>query len=145
MGKTIGSGVVVSIGQGDAATVTDALDTFDAIGGIDSVGAAEEKRDQVDVTTLDSTEREFINGIKDTPEISFELKYNASDAGQASAAAAFDSGQLRNFRIVYTSTPAKTAKFTGVVTEKPNPNVGGFGDALSATLTVQRRGAVTWV
>lgn len=140
----IGQGVIVSIGQGDAATVGDATDVFDAIGKIESVGAADQVRDQVEVTNFDSAEKEYINGLKDTPEIEFGMKYDPADAGQVSAAAAFDSGELRNFRVAYPTTPVQTAKFQGVVVKRPNPEAGGTGDAITASMTIRRRSAVTW-
>ncbi|MDQ7019614.1 MAG: phage tail tube protein [Robiginitomaculum sp.] len=136
-------GVVVSIGQGDAATVLPGVDVFDAIGELTSCQSPNETRERIEVTNFDSAAKEFISGLKDGGEAQFEMNFVPGDAGQASVRAAFDSGQLRNFRIVFTDAATTTLDFKVLVLEKPVAS-GGVGEALTASMTVKVSGAVTW-
>ncbi len=137
------TGVVVSIGQGDGASTTPALDTFDAIAEITSCQSPSETRDQTEVTNFDSTAKEFIANLKDGGEAQFDMNFVPGDTGQTSVRSAFDSGQLRNFRIVFTDAAATTLDFKALVLAKPVAS-GGIGDALSSSMTVKVTGSVTW-
>ena len=140
---TSAQGVVVSIGQGDANSITPALDTFDAIGELTSCQSPNESRERTDVTNFDSAAREFIAGLKDGGEAQFDMNFVPGNAGQASVRAAFDSGQLRNFRIVFTDAATTTLDFKVLVLEKPVAS-GSVNEALTSSMTVKVSGDVTW-
>ncbi|PCI51394.1 MAG: hypothetical protein COB49_01955 [Alphaproteobacteria bacterium] len=136
-------GVVVSIGQGDAATVLPGVDVFDAIAELTSCQSPSETRDQIETTNFDSAAKEFIAGLKDGGEAQFDMNFVPGDAGQTSVRSAFDSGQLRNFLIVFTDAATTTLDFKALVLQKPIAS-GGVGEALTSSLTIKVSGTVTW-
>jgi len=69
-----------TLGHGAALTIN-AVD----IGNITSISGPNQSRDSVDISTMDSTAkwREFIPGMIDAGEITFDVNYDGSAAGEA--------------------------------------------------------------
>jgi len=64
---------------------TSATATTTAIGNIISIGGPDESRDSIDKSTMDSTSkwREYISGMLDAGEVTFDVNYDGAAAGTA--------------------------------------------------------------
>lgn len=90
-----------------------------AVTGLKSIGGIQLTADTIDVTTLDSTGeyREFIGGFKDAGEVSASGNFEPGDTtGQAALLAAFESGAVTAFSILFPSAMGAEWSFNGVVT-----------------------------
>jgi len=74
-------------GHGTSLKVSDntAVTTVTTIGNIISISGPNHTRDSIDISTMDSTAkfREFIPGMLDAGEVTFELNYDGTAAGTA--------------------------------------------------------------
>lgn len=88
------------------------------IAGLKSIGGLELSADTIDATTLDSDGgyREFIGGFKDAGEVSASGFFGPNDPGQAALYAAFESGAVIPFQILFPARLGATWSFNGVVT-----------------------------
>lgn len=105
----------VKIQRGDGG----GTETFTTIAEIHNFSGPTEKAKAIDVTNLDSQAKEFINGLMDPGEVSFEGNYVAGDAMQQGLRADLVARVRRNFRILLTDdlvTPT-TITFTAVITD----------------------------
>ena len=78
-----------------------------ALGNIISITGPNMVRDALDVSTMDSTNkaREFIAGMRDAGEVSVELNYDGSAAGNANVIdTAFKSGTAETWTIAFPDT-----------------------------------------
>lgn len=75
------------------------IEAFAAIAEITSISGPNETAAQIDVTSFDSTAREYIAGLRDGGEISFEFNFVGDDASQQGLRDDFAAGVLRNFEI----------------------------------------------
>lgn len=90
-----------------------------AIASLSSVGGISLSADTIDTTALDTTGgyRTFIAGFKDAGEVSMSGFFDPSDTtGQAALYAAFGTGAVTAFSIVFPSTMGASWAFDGVVT-----------------------------
>jgi predicted secreted protein len=71
-------------GHGTVVTVTDGTNTTTA-GYITNISGPNESRDSIDVSTMDSTNkwRQFLDGMLDAGEASFDLVYDGASGGNA--------------------------------------------------------------
>lgn len=83
-----------------------------------SIGGLELSADTIDTTSLDSDGgyREFIAGFKDAGEVSISGYFAPGDTGQAAAYAAFESGAVMPFSIIFPAALGASWNFNGVVT-----------------------------
>lgn len=108
-----GSGTIFSIGTAEALT---------AVAEIKSIKQSGRKNELEDVTSLDSTAKEFINSLPDNGEYDLSGNFVSGDAGQTLLETAFTSGGVYNCSIVLPKTKTQTTKgdtwtFSAVVTE----------------------------
>jgi predicted secreted protein len=102
--------------------------------------------DTIDVTTHDTSSgwREYIGGLRDGGEVSFDINFIPTEVTHA-----YDSGlledylnrTLRNFKLVFPTTPAVTWTIAGIVTnfETSEP----IDDVIGASMTIKVSGAPT--
>lgn len=106
-------GVKIQRGDGGGTEV------FTTIAEIHNFSGPTEKAKAIDVTNLDSQAKEFINGLMDPGEVTFEGNYVAGDAQQQGLRADLVNRVKRNFKILLTDdlvTPTAIA-FTAVIQE----------------------------
>jgi predicted secreted protein len=108
----------VKLQRGDGATPTEA---FATIAEVTSISGPNESAASIDVTSFDSTSREYIAGLRDGGEVSIEFNFVGDDVSQAGLRADFASGAKRNFTIdlddaTATLTVASKYAFAAVVT-----------------------------
>lgn len=109
------------------------------------------RRDLVDVTNHESQGgyREFINGLNDAGELTFDINYIPTDGTHDATSgllADFDSGLRRDFRLVFpdgaAGTPTTAWTFQGVV--NGFEVTAAIDDALIASVTIKITGAPTF-
>lgn len=116
--------------------------------------------DEIDKTSLTSTAKEFLQGLRDYGEASFEMNWDPiASANHQQLQADFDAGTTREWIIGFSDgtspaptvtasafgTPATTrtwVKFTGFI--KAIPMQGATNDLVKSTLTVRASGTPTY-
>lgn len=134
-------GLVVSIGQGDAATVVPASDTFDPIEEVTDMSGPGGEANVIDASSFDSTRVEKLMGLADEGQLTLSVNYIPQATGQASAFAARAAQQLRNIRITMTDAGAEQFDFTGYVIGFSHS--ASVNDKVNAEITIEITGAVT--
>jgi hypothetical protein len=97
---------------------------------------------ETDVTSLDSTAKEFLSGLRDYGGISFEMNWLGDDTGQVALRAAADSGLTKNWKLTLISGTNDVAAFSGFV--KSVPIAGGVDAAVTGSFRIRITGAVVW-
>lgn len=122
-------------------------EVFTTIAAITSFSGPNETAPTVDVTTMDSTAREYITGLKDQGEITFDLIFVGSNAQQQGVRTDLTNGTTRNFKLVIPDKTLEadctTLSFAGVVTQFAL--TGQTDDAWRGSVTIKLSGAGTWV
>lgn len=126
---------------GDGATPTEGFDTIPGVGSITGPG---QTRDTIDVTSHSSSGgyREYIGGLRDGGELSFDLFWLWTDDTQNALEDAYNSDDTVNFRVVYDFTPNdEYDQFAGLVTDlsKASPVDG----AATRSCTIKITGPVS--
>jgi len=120
-------------------------EVFTTIGEITNFSGPSSMVSELDVTSFDSTAREFISdGLPDSGEVTFDLNFVGNDAQQQGLRADCDAGTLRNFKIIladHASTPT-TFAFAAIVKKFDGPK-GGIAAAYSASISLRVSGAKT--
>jgi len=135
---------------GFAATLkTEISGVYTTIAQVRDISGPNMQRDTVEVTSRDSTgqAREFLAGLQDNGEITFDIVYDP-DATTHSASASgglvtlLNSGALNNFRLTFADSTPMTATFAGIVTgfQPTTP----LNDAQAADVTIKVSGQITW-
>jgi len=99
--------------RGDGATPTEA---FAAVPKLRSLSGPDGSATEIDITTLDSTAREYALGLKDSGTITIEGNYVPTDTQQAGLRADWGARTLRNFELHFTDSPATVWAFSAFVT-----------------------------
>ena len=58
-----------------------------------------QEKPEIDVTSLDSTAREYVNGLGVGAELDIEFNWHKADAGQVALGAAYTAGSVYPFRV----------------------------------------------
>lgn len=116
--------------------------TYIDVAQIRTIGLGQGSTELIDVTTLDtSASREFVNGFKDSDEITLEIKYDPANSGHEYLRNAHG-GSAIGFRVTLSDTG--TATFTG------SALVTGFSinldtdGPIDATVTLKPTGTITF-
>ena len=130
------TGKTITVGSGTATPVT-----YTTIGNLKTFSGFDGQASELDRTNFGSTAKEFVLGLVDYGQFSFDVDYDFTDAGQAAVLAAQVSGLLKNFKLTLPDT--HTASFTAYV--KRLPTAGGVDQIVKRSgATVRISGAVTW-
>lgn len=109
------------LGQGIAPGVLPGADTFDRIGNLTAASGPELSKDDIEVTDMDSTIKEFFGDLANPGSISFTANRNFGDTGQDAARADAQLQIQRNVRIERidpaTLSVIETVDFVGEVME----------------------------
>lgn len=89
-------------------------EVFTKVAEVKDVGGPDENADRIEVTSLDSTSKEFIAGLRDGGEVKAEANSINTNAQQQGVYADFQAGTLRNWKIV--CPDGETHAFAGIVT-----------------------------
>ena len=129
--------------QDTTLTIANSGGTPVAIGGIKSItGVGSGTAKEIDVTTLASTAKEFLQGLRDFGSIKVALVRNQDDAGQAEAFSASGLQAVRQFVLTLPTSTANVGTFSGfVVSLTTDVNAD---DAVMGDLTIRITGAIVW-
>jgi hypothetical protein len=109
-------GVKLQRGDGGGSEV------FTTIGEVTNFKGPSEKAPQLDATSFDSTAMEFIAGLGDSGEVTFDILFVGSDAQQQGLRTDLRAGTLRNFKLNlndHVSDPT-IVSFSAIVTAAPD-------------------------
>ena len=144
-GAILGKGIQFQVGAGAGP------DVFATVAEVMDISGPGMSRAAIDVTTQDSAGkwREFIKGLKDPGEVTFDIKYVPTAATHKNAAQGLlaelddDSTTLRNFKLIFPDSGSTTWSFSGFVSGfEPSAPVE---NELTASVTIQLSGAPTLV
>jgi hypothetical protein len=110
-----------------------------AVGHITTIGGPNSTASTIDVTTHDSDWMEYVAGMKDAGEVSFDINFMSTDSQQA---VRDDLGGAPAAYIIEFPGAGSVA-FSATVTAF-GMNAGGVNDKLSASVTLKATGALVW-
>ena len=120
-------------------------EVFTTIGEVTNVKGPAEKAPQLDATSFDSTSMEFIAGLSDSGEVSFDVNFVGSDAQQQGLRTDCRNGTLRNFKLIlndHVSTPT-TITFAAIVTAPPELSAS-VNQVVKGSCSLKISGTPTW-
>lgn len=127
-------GMTLKIGDGASPEV------FTAIGDISDISGPDGAATEIDVTTLDSTGKEFRMGLKDEGQVTFTCFYQPKDTQHAALRTARSNRTLTNFQLTFTDSPATVWSFSAYVMSIPLSN--SVDGATSANITLRISGSI---
>lgn len=122
-------------------------ETFTLVGEVRSISGPSESVETIDVTSQDSTAKEFISaGLVDGGEVTLEMNLIGSDAQQQGLRSDMVNGTLRNFKLELNdhATNPTTFSFSAIVTNMEPSAELGSQYSTSVTLKVSGLTTVTW-
>ena len=120
-------------------------EVFTTIGEVKSFDGPSEKVVSIDVTSFDSTAKEFVSdALPDGAEVTFGVNFIGNDAQQQGLRADLRAGTLRNFKVILNdhATNPTTFAFAAIVTDFKGPSAGQ-GEVYKADLTLKVSGQAT--
>lgn len=128
--------------QGTTMTFEDSASPVVAqtVGGIQSFTGFDGESTEIDITTLASTAKEFDVGLEDFGNLSLEVIYDGSDAGQAAIMTAKSAAATKE--VVLTLSDSSIATFDVIV--KSFSKSGGVDDVVKGSVNMKITGAVVW-
>lgn len=136
---TSSKGIKLQRGDGGGSEV------FTTIGELTNVKGPSEKAPQLDATSFDSTAMEFIAGLSDGGEVTFDVNFVASNAQQQGLRTDHRAGTLRNFKLIlndHATTPTSIA-FAAIVTSPPDI-AAGVNQVVKGSCSLKVSGQATW-
>lgn len=131
-----------SLGKALTATGTATPVTYTAIGNLKTFSGFDGQANELDITNLSSTAKEFALGLTDPGNFQIELDLDNGNAGQLALRAKQASGALSNFKLILPAGTTPTASFSGLV--KSFSTSGGVDQIAKASVQIRISGAVTW-
>lgn len=127
---------VLYIGQGVAPGVAPGADTFDIIGNVTAITGPELSKDEVEVTDMDSVNKEFFGDLANPGSINFTCNRNYGNTGQTRARTDAQAQTLRNIRVERLDpsddSVLETVNFVGEVMEWSEDNTQGAAATVTA-------------
>ena len=130
-------GVVISYKSVDSPI------TYVAIPEVSNIQGPGGQANEIDVTDLDSTAKEFRMGLQDEGSITLDIMYIPGNAAHAALRAARAAQALTGFQIAFTDSPITYWQFNGFVLGFEISN--SVDDVTKASVTIRVSGAVTEV
>jgi hypothetical protein len=136
-GVTVNSTAFTTYTSGGTATTLAYLPVSEAR----SLNFADAQTPEIDVTTLLSTSKEYVLGLQDAGEFSFELNYVPFDAALIELRLAKADAKLRSFYIEFQDGSA----FAFRAFVKAVPYQTDYQSAMSGSCTLKVTGATVWM
>jgi hypothetical protein len=120
-------------------------ETFTTIAELTNVKGPSEKAAQLDATSFDSDAMEFIAGLSDNGEVTFDVNFVGSNAQQQQLRTDLRAGNKRNFKIIVNDHPTTptTINFAAIVTQAPELS-GSVNAVLKGSGALKVSGQATW-
>jgi len=135
---TVFRGASTVFSRGDGASP----EVFTAVGDVVNIGGPSITKDEIEVTALDSTAKEFIGALDDPGELTMDLNWNPQDAEHVNLRSDAEASIVRNYRIVWGDVSATQVTMSAEVMEftiNTEPN-----DAVKASVRLKISGSLTW-
>lgn len=116
--------------------------TFVQVGEVKTINREGADRPDIDVSHLESTRREYRQGLPDSGSFTIEMNWIASNTGQIRLQTAEGEDSPSEFKVTYPNS--KTSYFQGFVKSVNGPNAAVDG-TLMLTANIRITGAVTTV
>lgn len=113
------------------------------VGQLSDIKGTSDSSPDIEVTDLDSTTKEYIQGLPDTGSLSASCYCVDSDTGLAAVEAAFDARALKSFKVTYPSGPTPVRTFSAYVKSFPKIGDASKDGVVSGSIELKRSGVVT--
>ncbi len=127
----------VTIGVGDGASP----EVFTTIAEVKSIDGPGGQANEIDVTDLSSTAKEFALGLQDEGDITLDINYIPGNTQHAQLRSDRAAGTSRNYRITFTDSPATTWTFAAYVKGFSISNA--VDNITGASVTLRVSGSIT--
>lgn len=134
-GEVKSQGTTLSRGTGSGSP-----ETFETVTGLLDFSGPTPSRGEIDTTDLDSTAKEFMLGLKDNGEMTFNGKLKPADSVHQDVIADLDNDVAGNWKV--TLSDGTKIEFAAFV--KDMPITGGTDDIVKYSLTLRITGDITW-
>jgi hypothetical protein len=131
-----GSGTAFARGDGASP------EAFTAVGDVTSLNGPNITKDEIEVTALDSTAKEFLGALDDPGEITLELNWNPQDTEHVNLRTDAEGSTARNYRITWSDLSSTNVTFSAEVMEFSI--TAEANDAVKASVRLKINGALTW-
>ena len=135
----------VKLQRGDGVTPTEG---FTTIAEVTSLNGPNESAEQIDVTSFDSTAREFVAALVDSGEVSFDMNFVGENAQQQGLRTDQRAGTKRNFKLIIPDrtleASCSTCAFAAIVTALSGPQASGVDGAIPQSCTLKVSGTPAW-
>lgn len=124
--------------RGDAASP----EVFTGVADVVSISGPAITKDEIEVTALDSSAKEFIGALDDPGELTMELNWNPQDSEHVNLRADAEGSVVRNYQVVWSDVSNTQVDFAGEVMEfslNTEPN-----DAVKGSVRIKISGALIW-
>lgn len=129
--------------QGTVLKVGDAASpiVFTTIPQVVSIDGPTATTDEIDVTHLGSTAKEFVGALPDYGSLNLEVEFDERDTVHAGIRTDFAAGTVRPFQIINTGSPQKVLSVSGYY--KSLPLTYNANDVIRANIEIRLTGALT--
>lgn len=132
----------ITVAVGDGATPTE---VFTAIAEVTGFSGPTTEANEIEVTTLSSSAKEFISGLADNGEVTLEVNAVPSDTQHNQIRNDILAGTVRNYQIDFNDGTTTNTTYTFAAFVKAFPFTAAADDKLSGTITLRVTGAITVV
>ncbi len=134
-------GILVKVGDGATPT-----ELFTTIAEVTGFSGPTTEANEIEVTTLSSTAKEFISGLVDNGEVTLEVNAVPSDTQHNQIRSDISAGTVRNYQIDFNDMPdggSNPTTYVFAAFVKSFPFSAAADDKLSGTITLRISGAIT--
>jgi Lambda phage tail tube protein, TTP len=135
----------VKVQRGDGGSPTE---TFTTVAEVTTFKGPTEKAPQLDATSFDSTAMEYIAGLPDNGDLTFDVLFVGTDPQQQGLRTDLRAGTRRNFKIVLNDMPSggsnpTSVLFAAIVTQAPEIG-GGVNAVVKGSVSLRITGTPAW-
>lgn len=128
-------GMTIGIGNGASPEV------FTTIAEVKSIDGPGGQANEIDVTDLSSTAKEYVLGLQDEGDITLDINYLPANTQHAAIRTLRGNGNVNNFRISFTDSPVTTWTFAARV---KGFSISNAVDGITgASVTLRVTGSIT--
>jgi hypothetical protein len=113
------------------------------VGQVTGIKGTSDTSPDLEVTDLDSTTKEYVQGMPDTGSITADCYCVDADTGLAAVEAAFDAYTSKTFKVTYPSGATPVRTFTGYVKSFPKIGEASRDGIVTGSIEIKRTTAVT--
>jgi hypothetical protein len=113
------------------------------VGQLSDIKGTSDTSPDIEVTDLDSTTKEYVQGLPDTGTLSASCYCVDADTGLAAVEAAFDARTAKNFKVTYPSGATPVRTFAGYTKSFPKIGDASKDGVVTGSIEIKRSGLVT--